>query len=110
MRIESIGVSVPSRKVTNDDILNWLEENSRGISPMLIKTYQRMVRGLLSMAGSDTRYIRSNDEKACDFIVEAMERALAKVSIAKEDIDLSSTAVWEKASWSPPTATSTPRR
>jgi len=88
MRIESIGVSVPSRKVTNDDILNWLEENSRPMSPMLVKTYQRMVRGLLSMAGSDTRYIRNSNEKACDFILEAMRRAFAKVSIDKNDIDL----------------------
>ncbi len=90
MRIESIGVSVPSRKVTNDDILNWLQENSCGVSPLLIKTYQRMVRGLLSMAGSDTRYIRDwdKDERACDFIIEALKRALAKANLAEKDIDL----------------------
>ncbi len=90
MRIESIGVSVPSRKVTNDDILSWLEEHSCGVSPMVIKTYQRMVRGLLSMAGSDTRYIRdwNKKEKSCDFIIEAMKRALAKANLAKEDIGL----------------------
>jgi 3-oxoacyl-[acyl-carrier-protein] synthase III len=90
MRIESIGVSVPSRKVTNDDILRMLEENSNGTSLIVVKTYQRMVRGLLSMAGSDIRYIRdeNKDERASDFIIEAMKRALEKVSLTKNDIDL----------------------
>ena len=69
MRIDSVGVKVPSRKVTNADILQMLEEHSNGVSPVLLKTYQRMVRGLFKMAGSEVRYTRdeTKNEKASDF-------------------------------------------
>ena len=90
MRIESIGVSVPSRRVTNDDILKLLEENSNGMSPIIVKSYQRLVRGLFAMAGSDIRYVRDTDkdEKASTFIFEAMKAALEKANLTKDDIDL----------------------
>lgn len=88
MRIESIGVSVPSRKVTNDDILKILEENSNGISPIVLKSYQRMVKGLFVMAGSDIRYVRDHDEKASTFIFQAMKSALEKANLKTSDMDL----------------------
>ncbi|MGA2764798.1 MAG: 3-oxoacyl-[acyl-carrier-protein] synthase III C-terminal domain-containing protein [Spirochaetia bacterium] len=90
MRIESIGVSVPSRKVTNDDILRMLAEKSNGISPIILKTYQRMVKGLFAMAGSDIRYVRDEDknERASDFILDAMKSALEKANLKTDDIDL----------------------
>ncbi len=90
MRIESIGVSVPSRKITNDDILRMLEEKSNGISPIILKTYQRMVRGLFTMAGSDIRYVRDDEkgEKASFFIIDAMKTALEKANLTTKDIDL----------------------
>lgn len=88
MRIESIGVSVPSRKVTNDDILKMLAEKSNGTSPIVLKSYQRMVRGLFAMAGSDIRYIRDEDEKAGTFIIQAMQSALEKANLETGDIDL----------------------
>ncbi|HVO37880.1 MAG TPA: 3-oxoacyl-[acyl-carrier-protein] synthase III C-terminal domain-containing protein [Spirochaetia bacterium] len=90
MRIESIGVSVPTRKITNEDILRLLEEKSNGISPLILKTYQRMVKGLFTMAGSDIRYIRDTDkdEKAADFIIMAVEGALEKANLRPQDIDL----------------------
>ncbi|HVP19953.1 MAG TPA: 3-oxoacyl-[acyl-carrier-protein] synthase III C-terminal domain-containing protein [Spirochaetia bacterium] len=90
MRIESIGVSVPSRKVTNDDILKMLEEKSNGISPIILKSYQRMVRALFVIAGSDVRYVRDSDkdEKASTFIIQAMKIALEKANLTTGDIDL----------------------
>ena len=51
MRIDSVGVKVPSRKVTNADILQLLEKHSNGVSPILLKTYQRMVRDVLHTRG-----------------------------------------------------------
>ncbi|HUI69748.1 MAG TPA: 3-oxoacyl-ACP reductase, partial [Spirochaetia bacterium] len=90
MRIESIGVSVPSRKVTNEDILRMLAENSDGISPIIVKSYQRLVRGLFALAGSDVRYVRDTDkdEKAGTFIIAAMNAALEKANLTKDKIDL----------------------
>ena len=90
MRIESIGVSVPSRRVTNEDVLKLLEENSDGISPIIVKSYQRLVRGMFALAGSDVRYVRDTekDEKASTFILEAMKTAIGKADLKKDDIDL----------------------
>jgi acyl-CoA:acyl-CoA alkyltransferase len=90
MRIDSVGVKVPSRKVTNADILQMLEEHSNGVSPILLKTYQRMVRGLFTMAGSEVRYARDEkkNEKASDFIIGAMKEALEKAELTAGDIDL----------------------
>ena len=90
MRIESIGVSVPSLKITNDDILKVLEEKSNGVSPIILKTYQRMVRGLFTMAGSNIRYVRDpdKDEKASQFIISAVKDALEKANLTAQDIDL----------------------
>jgi 3-oxoacyl-[acyl-carrier-protein] synthase III len=78
MRIESIGVRTPSRRVTNDDILNWLEEHSKGTPALIMKTYQRVVKGLFNAAGSKIRYIRDREknEKASQFIAGAMTDAL----------------------------------
>jgi 3-oxoacyl-[acyl-carrier-protein] synthase III len=90
MKIESIGVRFPSRKVTNDDILKFLEDQSNGISKVVLKTYQRMVKGLFKMAGSDVRFIRDTEkqEAAIGFIKGAMEDALEKAGRSKDDIDL----------------------
>jgi 3-oxoacyl-[acyl-carrier-protein] synthase III len=90
MRIDSIGAKVPSRRVTNADILQLLEEHSNGISPIMLRTYQRMVKGLFTMAGSEIRYARDEkkNEKAGDFIIGAMKEALEKADLAAGDIDL----------------------
>ncbi len=90
MRIESIGVRFPSRKVTNDDILKFLEDHSNGVSKPLLKTYQRLVKGLFRTAGSEVRFIRDleKSETAGPFIKEAMQDALDKAGRSKDDIDL----------------------
>jgi 3-oxoacyl-[acyl-carrier-protein] synthase III len=90
MRIESIGVRVPSRKVTNEDILHFLEQHSNGTSKIVLKTYQRMVQGMFKLAGSDVRYIRDSDqhERAHEFIIGAISDALQKAELSKDEIDL----------------------
>ncbi len=90
MKIESIGVRLPSRTVTNEDILQFLEDHSNGISKPILKTYQRMVKGLLKMAGSNTRVIRdmAKSETAGALIKGAMEDALEKGGRSKDDVDL----------------------
>ena len=68
MKIESIGVRIPTRIVTNDDVLELLQEHSPEASALLVKTYQRIVRGLFSAAGCQLRHVRDEEkgEKASD--------------------------------------------
>jgi len=90
VRIESVAVRTPSRKVTNADILQFLEDHSNGTSKVLLKSYQRMVQGLFKLAGSDVRYIRDErqDEKAVGYIMDSISDALQKAEISKDEIDL----------------------
>ncbi|MGO9308375.1 MAG: 3-oxoacyl-ACP reductase, partial [Spirochaetia bacterium] len=90
MKIDSIGVRIPTRVITNDDVLKMLAQYSPEASVLLVKTYQRIVRGLFSAAGSQTRHIRDEEkgEKASTFITGAINDALEKASMKPEDIDL----------------------
>ncbi len=90
MKIDSIGVKIPTRKITNDDILKMLEEYSPDAPALLVKTYQRIVRGLFSAAGSQVRQVRdeSKGEKASTFIFGAITEALEKANLKPTDIDL----------------------
>jgi 3-oxoacyl-[acyl-carrier-protein] synthase III len=90
MKIDSIGVRIPSRKITNDDILKMLAEYSPDAPALLVKTYQRIVRGLFSAAGSQVRQVRdeAKGEKASQFIFGAITDALEKANMKATDIDL----------------------
>jgi 3-oxoacyl-[acyl-carrier-protein] synthase III len=90
MKIEAVGVRMPSKKVTNEDILQFLEYHSNGVAKPVLKTYQRIVKGMLKMAGSQVRYIRDMEkpEVASVFIKGAMSDALERAGRSKDDIDL----------------------
>ncbi|MES0489315.1 MAG: 3-oxoacyl-[acyl-carrier-protein] synthase III C-terminal domain-containing protein [Leptospirales bacterium] len=90
MRIKSIAAEIPSRKVTNQDILDVIEEHSPEVTKLTLKSYQRLVRVLLKKAGAETRYFRDLDkgEKAVDFIQRAIQKAIDQSGVKKEDIDL----------------------
>ncbi len=90
MKIDSIGVRIPTRIVTNEEVLELIAQHSPEASVLLVKTYQRIVRGLFSAAGSQTRHVRDEEkgEKASTFIVGAISDALEKASLKPEDIDL----------------------
>ncbi len=90
MKIEAVGVRFPSKKVTNDDILQFLEYHSNGVAKPVLKTYQRIVKGMLKMAGSQVRYIRDMEkpEVASVFIKGAMTDVLERAGRSKDDIDL----------------------
>jgi 3-oxoacyl-[acyl-carrier-protein] synthase III len=90
MRIESIGTRVPSRKITNEDVLKLLEDHSNGISKPVLKLYKRMVKGMFKLAGSEVRFVRDWEkrEQAVTFIKGAINDALQKAGMSKNDIDL----------------------
>jgi len=90
MRIESIAVKIPTKKVTNDTIMDMIEEHSPNVSKVTLKAYQRMVMHMLKKSGARDRYIRdlTKNEKPSDFIREAIQEVLDNSGVDKKDIDL----------------------
>ncbi len=90
MRLEAVGARLPSRRVTNDDILQMLADHSNGISKLMLRSYQRMVKAMFKLSGCKVRYFRdtARNERAVDFIKGAMQDALDRAGLTKDRIDL----------------------
>jgi 3-oxoacyl-[acyl-carrier-protein] synthase III len=90
MKIQSIAVKIPTRKVTNQTIMDMIEEHSPKVGKVTIKAYQRMVMHMLKKSGAQDRYIRDLEkgEKPSQFIRAAIQEVLDNGGVKKEDIDL----------------------
>ncbi|MCX5751916.1 MAG: 3-oxoacyl-ACP reductase [Candidatus Saganbacteria bacterium] len=90
MKIDAVAVAIPSLEVSNEWVLNEIERLNPDLPSKTVKLYQRQTLALLKKSGSNTRYWRdrSKNEKAIDFIKQAMEESLQKASLSKDKIDL----------------------
>jgi acyl-CoA:acyl-CoA alkyltransferase len=90
MKIDSIGIAIPTLKVTNDDILEFIRQYSRDVDHSLANKYVKLTASLLGKAGAKVRYFRNkeNGETARDLVIGAMNEAFQKASVKSGDIDL----------------------
>ena len=90
MKLAAIAHSVPSWKVSNDDLLAFIDKSNPNISVLKKKPYLKIVEKLLKQTGAVTRHWRdpSTDEKASTLILDAMEKALSQANLVATDIDL----------------------
>ena len=90
MRIESIGVRIPSRKITNADTLAAITELNASSPPEQVHRYLRGLGFLLERCGSRTRYIRNREagETAHELILEACAQALEEAHVEPDEIGL----------------------
>ena len=88
MHIRTIQHAVPSKKVTNDDILETfrLESEARLGKPEFARL-EKQVRETLATAGTQVRYKLNTGEKAIDFVLAAGRDALAKANVGAKDVD-----------------------
>ncbi|MCG3471272.1 ketoacyl-ACP synthase III [Xenorhabdus bovienii] len=88
MKIIGISGLLPSRCVTNSDVLDLIEQNSKetfqGDLPKTLRTIQR----LLDKTGLESRYWLGEGEKPMRLMKEAFEQALKQANIRKSEIDL----------------------
>src|SRR5690242_3243427 len=86
MKVAGIGVAIPSRRVSNDDVVQMIaEQRPRDAMSEVVK---RSALNLLRAAGSDVRYYRDRGERAQDFVVAAMRRAIERAGIGPQQVDL----------------------
>jgi acyl-CoA:acyl-CoA alkyltransferase len=90
VKIAAIAYRVPSRIMTNSDMIEMVDRQNPHVSAVRKAAYFRAVRTLYDRLGAQTRYIRdtARGEKAVDVILGAMDDALEVAGMTPDDIDL----------------------
>jgi 3-oxoacyl-[acyl-carrier-protein] synthase III len=90
VKIAAIAYRVPSRIMTNSDMIDMVDRLNPQVSTLRKTMYYRMVRTLYDRLGAHTRHVRdtARGEKAVDVILGAMDDALDRAGMAADDIDL----------------------
>lgn len=88
MKIAGISGLLPSRLVTNQEVIDLIDQYSRNtFQGNLPKTLQT-IRKLLDTSGIKTRHWLNKGEKPMQLMETAFDRALAQANISKAEIDL----------------------
>jgi 3-oxoacyl-[acyl-carrier-protein] synthase III len=89
VRFVAIEHVLPSRQVTNDEVLAAVRAASAPHLPDEDLTIvERLLRGSFDTCGTTVRYHRAPGETAFDLAVQAGEQALATAGLRPDDIDL----------------------
>ncbi len=90
MKIASVAYRVPSWKVSNDDLLTYIDKCNPSVSALKKLPYLKIVEKLLRQTGAKTRHWRelNSHEKASDLILGVMKDALEDANLLAKDIDL----------------------
>lgn len=103
--IKGIGVYIPERKVTNDDVLEMLRNQSVGyLNNGDMEKILAKARYKLNKSGNDTRFWCGENEFCTDIAKKAAEEALQDAGIGAEEIDLIIFTGMSKAFVEPATA------
>ena len=89
MKILSIAYALPSRKVSNEDLINEIVVKNQGhFSYRELRVLEAKIRRFFKVSGTMTRYHRNIGERAFDFAVKAGKGALQKAGVSPDDVDL----------------------
>lgn len=88
MRIRGMGLELPSRKVSNDDVLAEIAGSGHDLGPKAEKSYLQVAGKLLAYSGAQTRYWLADDERPVDLLQSAIDEALADADLAHDEVDL----------------------
>jgi 3-oxoacyl-[acyl-carrier-protein] synthase III len=89
MKILNISYALPSKVVTNQDIIETaLAKSSQHLSASDLTALESKIKAYFKMSGSSIRYHRQENERAFDFAVKAGKKALAKAQIDPKSVDL----------------------
>jgi acyl-CoA:acyl-CoA alkyltransferase len=88
MRIASVGIALPSRRVSNKEILDLIRQNSeKTFSGDLAQALKR-IGALLQRSGAESRYWLGADETAIGLTSRAVAEALSTADCDRHEIDL----------------------
>lgn len=88
MRIETIEYELPSKVITNDDLVRRVLNGSEGVYKGNVRTLGKVLETLLKRTGSCERRILADDETPAKLMKKAFHRALTKTGWKATDIEL----------------------
>jgi len=89
MRSSSIAHALPSRRVTNQELIEAVVEKSRThFREQGLRLLETSLRRSLRVAGTEIRFLRANGEKAIDLGLRAGRDALHAASLEPAQVDL----------------------
>ena len=89
MRISSIAHALPSRRVTNQELIEAVIEKSRiHVGQQDLRLLETSLRRSFRVAGTEIRFLRANGEKAIDLGLRAGRDALCSASLDPAQVDL----------------------
>jgi len=89
MKILSISYALPSRRVTNEELIEEIFERNRERIPESEREGLRdRINRFFKMSGSQIRYHRADGERAIDVALQAGNAALEKAGVKRADVDL----------------------
>lgn len=87
MIIENVAASFPTRKVSNEEVVDLIRFHSKNFDGDLSKTV-RIVQTLLDRSGLITRNWQAKGERSIDHLAQAVSSALRASSLQHADIEL----------------------
>lgn len=104
-RITGVGGYVPERKITNDDVLGFLKEESQAyLTDEELETVLSKAKYKLEKSGNDVRYYCHERQYCTDIAKIASERALEDAGVKASELDLIIFTGMSKAFIEPATA------
>jgi 3-oxoacyl-[acyl-carrier-protein] synthase III len=88
MKMASVKAALPSRKVSNDDIVALIEQHSRSTFSGNLGDALHKIRFYLGYAGSDVRHWLGETETPLQLLRRATDEALEEAGLRKDDVDL----------------------
>jgi 3-oxoacyl-[acyl-carrier-protein] synthase III len=89
MRIRSIASSIPTRRVSTEEIVERVRQASASsLTPDQMEQVIKRLWTLFRLAGSRNHYERAMGERSGDFVLNAAREALKKADLLPGDIDL----------------------
>jgi len=88
MRIAAVQHVIPSRVMTNDDVLAAIRGANAHLDEPALVALERDVTTFLTAAGTEIRYVLDEGERAIDLVAAAARRALTAADLSPGAIDL----------------------
>lgn len=88
MILTGIDCQIPSRKISNENIIELVKYNSSSISGSKMHELEVLIEKIMKRTGIESRFWRKKNEKPLDLILHSVDNALKMSDLNRNEIDL----------------------